>query len=154
MPNVMLQVEVVTVNKPPHYLRATLITALAIAALPTLFILVTYREYTSPAWDPNGDSGAVQGLVFFFVAAAISIVFSSVAFPSAATSLHRQGRFSKPQFFKLLRVWLAILCVVVGLGVAGASGSLFMAIPVSLFLFCIVALLAFPFAHLWLRFAK
>jgi hypothetical protein len=151
----MRQVNVAIIaSQPPRYLRATLVTVVPVAVVPALFVIAAYREYTSSGWDPNGDSGAVQGFAFCFVPAAIAIVFSAVSFPIAAASLQRQGRFSKPQFFKLLRVWLAGLSVLVGLTVAGASGSLFMAIPVSLFVFCIVALLAFPFAHLWLNLAR
>jgi hypothetical protein len=136
------------------YARATVLTVAATALVPSLFMYLAYDAYRSPNWDPSGDSGAVQGFFIIFIAFTIAIAFTAAAFPAAAAVLQRQGRFTKSHFFRLLRVWLAILSVIVALVGAWDSGSLFMAIPFGIMLFCFVAILAFPFAHLWLRLAK
>jgi hypothetical protein len=136
------------------YFRATALTVIATTLIPLLLMYSAYEDYLSPDWDPNGDSGVVQGFFIFFIAAATAVLFSAIAFPAAASVLQRQGRFSQAHFFRLLRVWLAILSFIVALIGAWFSGSLLIVIPLSVLLFCIVTLLTFPFAHLWLWLAK
>jgi hypothetical protein len=136
------------------YARATFFTMAAMTLVLSLFVYLAYDAYHSPTWDPIGDSGAVQGFFIIFIAIAITIAFTAAAFPAAAAVLQRQGRFTQSHFFGLLRVWLAIISIVVALVGAWDSGSLFMAIPFGIMLYCFVAILAFPLAHLWLRLAK
>lgn len=136
-----------------RYARATALTVVAVAAIPGSFLWFSYEAMSSPDWDPNGDSGAIQGFLAFSIAAAIAILYAGAAFPSAALLLTWQGRFAKPEFLRVLRVWLAALSIVVALAI-GAISSLVMFVPVSLLLYCIVMVLAFPFAHLWYWLAK
>jgi len=141
-------------SSPPRYVRATLGTSVAIALLPGLLLWSGYTDYHSPGWDPNSDSGAVQGFVFFGIAAAMAFAFALVAFPAAAKFLHTRGRLLRFHFFKLLVAWLAALSVVLGLAVGGMLGSFVMFFPVSLMFFFIASLLVLPFAALWLRLAS
>ena len=136
-----------------RYVRATALTVVAVAILPAAFLGLGYEAMHSPDWDPNGDSGAVQGFLLFFVFAVIAVLYAGAAFPSAAALLNNQGRFSKPEFLRLLRIWLAVLSLFLALAV-GAASSLVMLVPIGLLLYCVVTLLALPFAHLWFRLAK
>jgi hypothetical protein len=135
--------------RAPRYLRATALTVIAVSVLPALFMALGWADYYSPDWDPKGDSGAVQGLAFFSGIAAFAITFAAGAFPATAAFLWKQGRYEKPQFYKVLRIWLAIPSLVAALAISALSGSLLMFIPIGLLFFCVVALLAFPFAPLW-----
>lgn len=135
------------------YIRATVCTVVAVAIIPLVFVGLGYESMHSPDWDPNGDSGAVQGFVFISLACALAVFFACTAFPLAAARLKKQGRFVKSEFLKLLRIWLAIVSALLGLSL-GAMGSLIMFIPISLLCYCIVSLLALPFAHLWYKLAN
>lgn len=138
----------------PRYIKATLITAFAVALLPALFLWSAYADYMSPDWDPSGDSGAVQGFIFIGIASALAVSFASVAFPMTARFLHVRGELTASRFVKVLAVWLAVLSGLTGLAAAGALGSFSGFFSVGLMVFAIAGVLALPSAVLWFKLAQ
>jgi hypothetical protein len=138
----------------PRYLRATLLTVAVVSILPVVLLAAGLHAYHSPDWDPQGDSGAVQGLALFGFIAAAAIAFTASVFPAAGAVIWKQGRFRTSDFYKILSAWLAALALVGGLAISLLSGSLLMAFPLILLIFFLVALFSFPFAKLWMWLAS
>lgn len=141
-------------SSPLRYVKATLLTALAAAMLPVGFLLLAYLDYRSPQWDPEGDSGAVQGFMIIALATSLSIAYVLVAFPVAARSLHKASQLRPGSFSKLLALWLGALSLVVAAAVSLQLGGLSLWLPLALILFVAAALLTMPFTPLWLWLAR
>jgi hypothetical protein len=138
----------------PRYVKATLLTALAAALLPVGFLVLAYFEYKSPQWDPEGDSGAVQGFMVIALATTLSILYVLVAFPVAANTLRKASKLRGTSFGKLLAMWLGGISLVVAAAVSLQLGGLSLWLPLALVLFLISALLTMPFMPLWLWLAR
>lgn len=136
------------------YLKATLLTALAVSLLPLTFLWVAYNDYQSPQWDTSGDSGVAQGIIFIGAAAALALVFASLAFPAAAKLLHRRSQFSRPRFVRVLSVWLATLSFLLAFAIAGILGSLSGAFAMGVVIFGISGFMVLPFTLLWFRLSQ
>lgn len=134
----------------PRYLRATLITAIAMALLPALFLWSSYTDYVSSDWGPTDDSGAVQGFIFIGISCILVVGFSSAAYPMAAHLLHARRELTALRFVKVLTIWLATLSGVIGFSL-GAFSSFF---SIGLMFFVIASSLVLPFSVLWLRLAR
>jgi hypothetical protein len=138
----------------PRYLRATLLTVAAVAVLPTSFLVLAYIDYRSPNWDPEGDSGAVQGYMLIFLVTILATSFTAVSFPAAANRLHRRQSLRPAQFFKVLSVWLGIASVLFAVVVSLLIGGLSFILSLSVLLFVLASVLVLPFSPLWLWLAK
>lgn len=68
----------------PRFLRASLLTGVAAAALPSIFFVFAYVDFISPQWDAANDSGIVQGYFFLGVSSVLAVMFALVAFPAIA----------------------------------------------------------------------
>lgn len=138
----------------PRYLKATAWTAVAVALIPAVLLTLAYIDFQSPQWDPKSDSGAVQGFMIIFLAAAVAVMYVVVAFPAAARILYKRGRLGPGAFSKLLAVWLAATSMVVGGAVSLLLGDLGGWIPLALIMFVMAAVLTMPFMYLWLRLSQ
>ena len=139
----------------PKYLKATLLTALATALIPCLLFWVAYTSYYSPSWDGDGDSGAVQGFLFFAISAALALVFVITAFPATAKILFTSKHFSTSKFLMFNLILLALLSFLLGFVVSGMLvGSYAEFYKLGFVIFIISSLLSLPFAGLWLKLAK
>ena len=139
----------------PRYLRATLITAAAVAVLPSLMLGIALLDFFSPDSNSSGDSGFAQGLFISSVAAALAISFVATAFPSAAYFLQLRGCYSATNFFWLLVISLAIFAsaaTILASQVLGGSLREFAVLWAMLFL--MAAVLTLPFSWLWARLAQ
>lgn len=139
---------------PPRYLRATLATVLAVAVLPVTFLVFAYLDYQSPNWDPDGDSGAVQGFMVIFLATLLVISYVATAFPAAARRLHRLQKLRAGPFVRVLAVWLIFASAILATAVSLLVGGLLLVVPLTFILFCLGAVLCLPFGPFWLWLAK
>lgn len=135
-----------------RFLRASLLTALAVAALPGVFFLFAYRDFISPGWGAANDSGVVQGYFFLGVSSALAVVFALFAFPATAFLLRK--KFSRLRFVAALFVLLAVLSVAAGLAIAGALGDHRLAYAFGSLLLASASVLTLPFAMLWFTLAR
>ncbi len=133
-------------------LRASLLTALAVAAVPGVFFLFAYRAFISPQWDSSDDSGAVQGFFVLGVSSALAVMFALVGFPTAAHLLGE--KFTRLRFFGVLLAFLTVLAIGTGLAVAAALGDVRMATAFGLLFLAAAGILCLPFAWLWTHLAK
>ncbi|MGA0572873.1 hypothetical protein ACO2Q9_19325 [Variovorax sp. VNK109] len=138
----------------PRYVRATLLTTLAVVALPLVFFSAAYWDYQSAAWDPTDDSGAVQGYAVLFFIAALAVLYVALAFPIVGLALHRANRLVAEPFIRSLGKLLAAISVLAGIILAVAFGDFRIAIPAAFLICYAVAILSWPFAHLWLWIAR
>jgi hypothetical protein len=137
-------------HSPPRYVKATLLTALAAALLPASRLVLAYLDYTSPQWDPQADSDAVQGFMISALATSLALLHILVAFPVAGRRLHQARHLGPAPFIKLVALWLVALCFVVAGAISLQVGGLSFWLPLALVLFCTAALLTLPFTRLWL----
>jgi hypothetical protein len=135
----------------PHFLRASLLTSFAVAALPGVFFLVAYVDFVSPQWDSANDSGVVQGYFFLGVSSLLAVMFALVAFPATAFFLGRN--FSKGRFVGALLVLLSVISGGVGLATASALGDYKMGYVFAALFLAVASILAVPFAWLWIKLA-
>jgi hypothetical protein len=138
----------------PRYTRATAGTMLAVATLPTAFLVLAYMDYRSSNWDPQGDSGAVQGFMVIFLAAVMSIGYVAVAFPAAARRLHRLEKLRVASLVGLLAAWLIVASLVFATAASLLVGGLTLIFPLAVILYVAASMLSLPFAPLWLWLAK
>lgn len=138
----------------PHYLRATLATVVGVAIVPITFLAFAYLDYQSPNWDPDGDSGAVQGFMIIFLAALLAISYAATAFPVAARRLHRLKKLRAVPFIRQLAAWLLLASALLAMAGSLLVGSLALMLPLTVILFFLVAALCLPFGLFWLWLAK
>ena len=138
----------------PRYFRATLFTVLAVAAIPVAFLAFAYIDYRSPSWDPEGDSGAVQGFMVIFLAAVLATTYTAVAFPAVARVLHRRQRLAIGPFLKALAIWLFAASLFAAIAASLMVGGLSLTLPLALILFSLASVLTLPFTPLWLWLAR
>jgi hypothetical protein len=147
------QGDVLSVEAPPRYLRATLLTSAAIATLPAGLLALAIVDLMTRGVRNTNDSGAAQGFLMFLAAGAFAVAFSLLAFPLAARRLHRVGKYPLG-FFRLVWVWLACAVGVLSAALAVAERSLLTFGFAALFLFLFATLLCMPFAKLWIKLAQ
>jgi len=138
----------------PRYLRATLITALAVATLPGGFLFFAFVDSLSPRWDPDGDSGAIQGFISIFLATLMAIGYTMVAFPTVAHRLDRRKKLRLGPFVVVLISWLLVTSFLVAIAMSWQLGALSLAVRLAFVLFATGTVFCLPFAPLWLYLAK
>ena len=137
-------------NLKPRYLRATVFTGLAAAAIPVSISAIGI--YSMSEGSPVEASEA-QGSVIFIAHFIVAVLFVVAAYPGVAWLLHRRGALSKERFYKWLFIstlGAAFIPAVVLAGVGFGAGALFL-VPIS---FVLIGLLSLPFRSLWLRLAS
>ncbi|MCZ2498112.1 hypothetical protein GN316_15205 [Xylophilus sp. Kf1] len=137
----------------PRYIRATFFTLISISLLPLSFLAFAYHEYKSPNWDPNGDSGAIQGFVYILVATLIFVCYATVAFPAVACRLHRRQNLRARPFLAALAGWLFGISVIFAVAFSIYAESFFPFVPLTLILFSLGAVICLPFGFMWIRLA-
>ena len=142
------------VTTAPKYVRATVFTSLAVATLPTAFLVLAYMDYLSPNWDPVGDSGAVQGFMVIFLAAAMAVGYAATAFPAAARRLFRVQKLRVGTLLGLLAAWLIVASLVFATAASLLVGGLSLLVPLAVIFFVAASVLCLPFTPLWLWLAK
>lgn len=135
-----------------RFLRASLLTGLAVAALPGVFFLFAYLDFISPQWDPANDSGVVQGYFFLGISSVLAVIFALVAFPITAFLLRE--KFSRGRFLGALFVFLAVLSMGAGLATASVLDDLRLTYAFGAFFLVLASLLTLPFAWLWVILAR
>ncbi|WPB55379.1 hypothetical protein [Xylophilus sp. GOD-11R] len=138
-----------------RYLKATILTSLAICLMPLSLSASIYHEINSPNWDPNGDSGAIQGFAACFIAAVFGVLYAAIAFPVLASRLHRRHELRACAFISTLADWLFIASFIAATGICFYAGDgWILCVPIALGLFAIAAAVCLPFAPLWMWLAK
>ena len=135
-----------------RFLRASLLTGLAVGALPGVFFLFAYLDFISPQWDPANDSGVVQGYFVLGVSSVLAVMFALVVFPATAFLLRR--KFSRLRFVGALFVLLAVFSIGAGLAVASGLGDHRLAFAFGPFFLALASVLTLPFAWLWVTLAR
>jgi hypothetical protein len=135
-----------------RFLRASLLTGLAVSALPGIFFIFAYLDFVSPQWDPANDSGVVQGYWFLGISSALAVIFALVAFPTAAFLL--RNKFSRWRFLGTLFVFLAVLSTGASLVTASSLDDLRLTYAFGPLFLVSASILTLPFAWLWVILAR
>ncbi|MCW5604031.1 MAG: hypothetical protein KIT18_05745 [Burkholderiales bacterium] len=143
-----------------RYVRATVLTALAVATVPAAFFAIALWEFHSPAWDPTDDSGAVQGFALLGVAAAVAVGGSATVFPLVGRFLLKAGSLTTIKFLTYSAACLVLIALAISVATVPLLGlslerfaTLVHILTVSAILVTVAAALALPFCWLWLRLA-
>lgn len=137
-----------------RYVKATALTVAAVAAIPVAFLVLAYLDYQSPNWDPEGDSGAVQGYMVMALATAMAVGYVAVAFPAVARRLQKTQELRARKFIAALAVWLLAASLIAATGASLLVGGMSLVAPLGALLFVMGSVLCLPFAPLWIRLAK
>lgn len=141
-----------------RYIRATVLTAIAVATVPAVFFAIALWEFNSPSWDPTDDTGAAQGFALLGVAAAIAVGASATVFPLVGRSLSKAGSLTTIKFVAYSAACLLLIAFAISVATApllgfnlGRFATLIHILTVSAILVTVASVLALPFCWLWLR---
>jgi hypothetical protein len=134
------------------YLRASALTAVAVAAVPTLLFALGWWDWNFPEWHSQGDSGVAQGYAILAAMVALAEFNATIGYSLSHLILGRcrvtLWRFLIMSIGTLLATTaIAVTCIPTYLGAPAPSS------PADFVIFYsgVVALLTLPFAGLWLR---
>lgn len=138
----------------PRYLRASTLTACFALALPVTFLVLAYLDFASPSWNPQEDSGAIQGYMFIGLVTALIAGFVSAVFPAVGAHLHRKGKLNITSLVKVLAIVLACASFALALAASLASDGLGDVLLLAVLVFSMSAPFLLPLAPLWLWLAQ
>jgi hypothetical protein len=135
-------------------LKATVATLCAVGFLPLLFFGFALLDFHSESWDPQNDSGTVQGYFFLAIAALVSILNAGVAFPLLARVLRRYKKLTLRNFLIVQAVWVVLGSFFAAFIVSWIIGSSSSKFSLMLIFICASSIFSLPFAILWFRISK